>query len=245
MLPSYFRRCHVVFLRSTEGEATSGNSRHECDSAHAAAPGSLDTSRIEPACGNCEDGDKHEDAKAALTSKPELAEAESEDTAGQQFGSRGGGADGGDVEGRGGACIGGDAGTHGGEGEGGSRCFGDTDADDGGCTETSLGCEARIRRRSDGEEERDDQETGEELEERYGGELLVLAERLGRRLLPAFETATGDVGQVAWRRFGVRLPQELACSGRLDFSNDKVPSPDRCVEIRHSVRDSKPQKRRP
>lgn len=46
----------------------------------------------------------------------------------------------------------------------------------------------------DEEEDQEDQDEGEDAEEEmevYNGELLELAEELGRRLLPAFRTATG------------------------------------------------------
>lgn len=95
--------------------------------------------------------------------------------------------------------------------EGGGRCFGNPDSsdkDDGGTrsgTAASKGGgnqssrdkgEGRGQVRWQGEglkvkgKERETREDEEE-EEFYNGELLVLAERLGRRLLPAFETPTG------------------------------------------------------
>lgn len=45
-------------------------------------------------------------------------------------------------------------------------------------------------------EHRVEEGEGESVEQQYDGELLVLAERLGRRLLPAFKTSTGTEGVV-------------------------------------------------
>lgn len=57
----------------------------------------------------------------------------------------------------------------------------------------SSGMDRREARRDAGKEGDDgDDEDEEEVEAEYNGELLALAESLGRRLLPAFETPTGN-----------------------------------------------------
>lgn len=108
-------------------------------------------------------------------------------------------------------------GGEGGKGQGGvdgSRCFGDVDAGEKFCGEGSAGCRDSVGGRS-GEKEKEEEEeeeaegTGEDPGERYDGELLVLAERLGRRLLPAFETPTG-VATDGLRCVGIRLDLLLA-----------------------------------
>lgn len=96
-----------------------------------------------------------------------------------------------------------------GKGQGGvdgSRCFGDVDAGEKFCGEGFAGCGDSVGGRSDEKEKEEEEEegTGEDPGERYDGELLVLAERLGRRLLPAFETPTG-VATDGLRCVGIRL----------------------------------------
>lgn len=123
-----------------------------------------------------------EDDDAATSAAREAAEAANEEPV-QQCESGGAG-----VEGRGGT---GHVGKRG-RGVGGSRCLGDTHADEVLCGEASVECRARSSGRSEKEEEEGEEQAGEDPGERYDGELLVLAERLGRRLLPAFENPTGD-----------------------------------------------------
>eukprot|EP00752_Nemacystus_decipiens_P005748 g5200.t1 len=103
-------------------------------------------------------------------------------------------------------------------GAGGSRCFGDNDAYDEFCGGGgSAGCRAvemcgGSSKEEEEAEEKGESRAGEEGGERYDGELLVLAEKLGRRLLPAFETSTGiPYGTVNLKR-GVPLGETTVSS---------------------------------